>query len=264
MQPRPTVSRDPWAVIPRRVPNPRLRLLCFPYAGGGASIYGRWHELLPPEVEVVAVQLPGRESRLAEKPFARMGPLVDTLSEVLKPYMDLPFALFGHSNGGLMAFELARRLRAEGRRMPLQLFVSGRPAPQVVLTEPIVHDLPDAEFRAALRRFGGTPEEVLENEEMMSLIEPLLRADFAIGETYTFVPGLPLALPISAYAGAADQEVPVWQVEAWKEQTSAPFVLKTFPGGHFFIHEDRALLGQTLHRELRDLLRGPGGHPAGG
>jgi medium-chain acyl-[acyl-carrier-protein] hydrolase len=251
---RPTAVRDPWVVFPRRVPDARLRLFCFPYAGGGASIYARWLELLPPGVELAAVQLPGRESRLAEKPYAEMVPLVEKLAEVLAPYMDLPFALFGHSNGGLMAFELARLLRVRGRALPLHLFVSGRPAPQVELTEPPIHALPHDEFMGALRRFGGTPEEVLENEEMMSLIEPLLRADFALGETYAFVPGATLPMPLSAYGGATDDEVPLWQVEAWKEQAGGEFRFVTFPGGHFFLHEDRARVLDELGRELRPHL----------
>jgi medium-chain acyl-[acyl-carrier-protein] hydrolase len=247
-------ARDPWVVFPRRVPDARLRLFCFPYAGGGASIYGRWAEHLPPGVELVAVQLPGRESRLAEKPYSELGPLVEKLAEALAPYMDLPFALFGHSNGGLMAFELARLLRAQRRRLPVHLFVSGRPAPQVELTDPPIHALPRDEFMAELRRFGGTPEEVLKNEEIMALIEPLLRADFALGETYAYVPGPPLALPLSAYAGATDEEVPTWQVEAWKEQTEGEFRYVEFPGGHFFLHEDRDRLLQELGRELRPHL----------
>lgn len=251
---RPTAVRDPWVVFPRRVQNPRLRLFCFPYAGGGASIFGRWPDLLPPTVEVAAVQLPGRESRLAEKPYADLAVLVDKLAEVLTPHMDVPFALFGHSNGGLMAFELARLLRARGLRMPLHLFVSGRPAPQVVITDPPIHALPHDEFMRALRRFGGTPEEVLEHEEMMALIEPLLRADFALGETYAFVPGAPLAVPISAYGGATDGEVPLWQVEAWKEQAGGAFHFERFPGGHFFILDDRVQVLGQLSRELLPLL----------
>lgn len=250
---RPAV-RDPWVVFPRRVPDARLRLFCFPYAGGGASIYGRWQEHLPPGVELVAVQLPGRESRLAEKPYAALMPLVEKLAEALTPYMELPFALFGHSNGGLMAFELARLLRAQGRQLPLHLFVSGRPAPQVEIDDPPIHALPRDEFLSELRRFGGTPEEVLENEEMMALIEPFLRADFALGETYEFVPGPPLALPLSAYAGATDTEVPTWQVEAWREQAGGDFRYVVFPGGHFFLHEDRAQLLAELGRELRPHL----------
>ena len=242
--------RDPWVVFPRRLPDPKLRLFCFPYAGGGASIYTRWPELLPPGVEVAAVQLPGRESRLAEKPYAELTSLVEKLGEVLAPYMELPFALFGHSNGGLMAFELARLLRAQGRRLPLHLFVSGRPAPQVEITEPPIHALPRGEFFTELRRFGGTPEEVLENEEMMALVEPLLRADFALGETYEFVPGPPLAIPVSAYGGETDEEVPTWQVEAWREQAGGDFRFVLFPGGHFFLHDDRDRVLQELGREL--------------
>jgi medium-chain acyl-[acyl-carrier-protein] hydrolase len=260
---RPTAVRDPWVVFPRRDPGARLRLFCFPYAGGGASIYTRWSELLPPGVELVAVQLPGRESRLAEKPYADLRLLVEKLAEALAPYMAQPFALFGHSNGGLMVFELARLLRARGRRLPLHLFVSGRPAPQVELTDPPIHALPHDEFMAELRRFGGTPEEVLANEEIMGLIEPLLRADFALGETYAYTPGPPLDIPLSAYGGAGDEEVPLWQVEAWREQAGGEFHMTTFPGGHFFLHDDRAQVLEQLGQELRPHLARVGNAPGG-
>jgi medium-chain acyl-[acyl-carrier-protein] hydrolase len=254
---RSTAVRDPWVVFPRRLPDARLRLFCFPYAGGGASIYARWAELLPPGVELAAVQLPGRESRLAEKPYAALAPLVETFAEVLAPYMELPFAFFGHSNGGLMAFELVRLLRRQGRQLPVHLFVGGRPAPQVKLTDPPIHALPHDEFIAALRRFGATPEEVLESAEIMALVEPLLRADFALGETYVYTPEPPLPVPISAYGGATDAEVPLWQVEAWQEQAGGAFRFETFPGGHFFLHDDRARLLEVLGRELRPRLERP-------
>jgi medium-chain acyl-[acyl-carrier-protein] hydrolase len=248
---------------PRPRAGPRLRLFCFPYAGGGASIYARWPELLPPGVELAAVQLPGRESRLAEKPYSVLGPLVEKLGEVLAPHMDLPFAFFGHSNGGLMAFELVRLLRRQGRQLPEHLFVGGRPAPQVELTDPPVHALPHDEFIAALRRFGATPEEVLESAEIMSLVEPLLRADFALGETYVYTPEPPLPVPLSAYGGATDDEVELWQVEAWKEQAGGAFRFETFPGGHFFLHDDRARLLQVLGRELRPHLERIANAPRG-
>ncbi|HKP77030.1 MAG TPA: alpha/beta fold hydrolase [Longimicrobiaceae bacterium] len=255
--PRAAAANDPWVQFPRRNPGARLRLFCFPYAGGGASIYRSWPSLLPPEVEVVAVQPPGRENRLAEKPFADLRALVDTVAEVLPPYMDRPFVLFGHSNGGLAAFELARRLRAQGRAMPQRLIVSGRPAPQVEVDDPPVHNLPEDQFRTALRRFGGTPPEILEHEEIMSLVGPVLRADFALGETYHYLPEPPLDTPISAYAGQTDAEVPVAQVEAWREQTRGKFHLRLFPGGHFFVNENRDLVTHQLSRELRELLPDP-------
>ena len=251
---RPGSALNSWVVIPRPAPSARLRLFCFPYAGGGASIYYPWPRGLPPEVELCSVQLPGRESRLSEKPFSNVLELVDRMAEALTPWMDRPFAFFGHSNGALMAFELARRLRRDGRRGPVHLFVSGRPAPHVAIEEPPIHDLPEPEFLQALRRFKGTPEEVLQNAEIMELISPVLRADFAMSETYVYQPDRPLAVPLSAYGGRTDDEVPEEQVAAWREHTTADFRQVMFPGDHFFINGDRDRVLAELSRELRGTL----------
>ena len=243
-----------WAIYPRRNPSARMRLFCFPYAGGGATIFSTWARSLPPEVEVVAVQPPGREGRLSEKPFADLAELVAAMHPELLPHFEKPFAFYGHSNGGLMAFELARTLRRTGGPMPRHIFVGGRPAPQLELDEERIHALEHDEFIDALRRYAGTPEEILQNAEIMELIMPLLRADFSLGETYAYQPEAPLHVPISAYAGERDAEVPLAQVEAWREQTSAPFHFRVFPGDHFFINGDRALVLQEMTRELRPLL----------
>lgn len=251
------MSRSPlngWAMYPSRNPTARLRLFCFPYAGGGATVFSTWPRGLPPEVEVVAVQPPGREARIGEKPYGDLAQLVEAMHPQLLPHMDRPFAFYGHSNGGLMAFELARTLRRTGGPMPLHLFIGGRPAPQVVLEEEMIHALPHDEFLAALRRYAGTPEEILQNAEIMELVEPVLRADFSLGETYRWVPEPPLDLPISAYHGQGDDEVEQQDVEAWAEMTSREFRFKVFPGDHFFINGDRALVLQELSRELRPLL----------
>lgn len=252
---------SPWIVIPRPAPAARLRLFCFPFAGGGASIFAPWARTLPPDVEVVAVQLPGREGRLSEEAYSDMAALSTKLGAELAPYLDRPFAFYGHSNGGLMAFEVARLLRREGRRAPEHLFVGGRPAPQLVLTDPPLHALPHDEFLDALRRFEGTPDEVLQNPEIMELIEPMLRADFALGETYRYTPEPPLAVPISAYGGVQDREVSPEQVAAWREQTSAAFELVMFPGNHFFIVGDRERVLQQLTAELRPVLARIGAYP---
>ena len=244
-----------WVMIPKPSPQARLRLFCFPYAGGGASVFYPWARLLPPEVEVCAVQLPGREGRLIEPPISDLMELVDRLYDALVPYFDRPFAFFGHSNGGLMAFELARRLRREGRPGPVHLYVGGRPAPQLPLTEEPIHSLPEAEFMDTLRRFNGTPEEILENKEIMQLISPTLRADFSLGETYVYQDGAPLEIPVSAYGGHADAEVEQAQVEAWREQTTDAFHLVMFPGDHFFLNGDRQQVLDELDRELREDLR---------
>jgi medium-chain acyl-[acyl-carrier-protein] hydrolase len=172
----------------------------------------------------------------------------------LRPHFDKPFAFFGHSNGGLMVFELARALRREGGPMPLQLLVGGRPAPQLEITDPPIHALPHDEFIQELRRFAGTPDEVLENAEIMELIMPLLRADFAMGETYQYVPEPPLDLPISAYGGQLDADVSEEQVQAWREQTTGEFRMRMFPGDHFFINSDRAQVLAEVSRDLRTLL----------
>jgi medium-chain acyl-[acyl-carrier-protein] hydrolase len=243
-----------WAIYPARNPAARLRLFCFPYAGGGATVFSTWPRGLPPEVEVVAVQPPGREARLSETAYSDMVQLVEAMHRELRPHFDKPFAFYGHSNGGLMAFELARALRRAGEPMPLQLFAGGRPAPQLELDDPPIHALPRDEFIQELRRFAGTPEEILEHEEIMELIMPLLRADFALGETYRYVPGPPLDLPISAYGGEHDAEVSEAQIEAWREQTAGEFRMRMFPGDHFFINGDRALVLAEISRELRMLL----------
>jgi medium-chain acyl-[acyl-carrier-protein] hydrolase len=243
---------DRWTVISRPNTYARMRLYCFPYAGGGATIYAPWPRLLPQEVEVVAVQPPGRETRIGEKPFTDLASLVEAMHAALLPKLrELPFAFFGHSNGALMAFELARLLRRRGDPLPLHLFVSGRPAPQLELDDPPVHDLPEPEFIEELRRLKGTPEEILQHEELLQLVVPLLRADFSLGETYRFVPEAPLEMPVSAYGGVADAEVSEEQVEAWKAQAGGEFRAAMFPGGHFFVNEDR----ERVTREVADALR---------
>jgi medium-chain acyl-[acyl-carrier-protein] hydrolase len=245
-----------WTIIPRPNPGARLRLFCFPFAGGGASIFNSWPRDLPSEVEVVAVQPPGREGRIGEAPFSDLHLLAAALHRELAPQMDRPFALFGHSNGGLMAFELARRLRAAGQPMPRLLVASGRPAPQLPVRDEPIHALPHDEFIAALRRYNGTPEEVLQSAELMELLAPLIRADFSLGETYQYRPEPPLDVPITAFGGVGDLEVSTDEVEAWREQTTGEFRVEMFPGGHFFLNEDRERVLASLSSELRDVMSG--------
>lgn len=247
-------SLNPWVTLPRPNPTARVRLFCFPYAGAGASVFYTWPQTLPAEVEVCPVQLPGRESRLMEKPYSGMDELTEKLGEVLQPYMDMPFAFFGHSNGAIMSFELARKLRREGRPLPLHLFLSGRPASHMPSRHPKIHHLPEPEFIQQLRRLEGTPEEVLANREIMELLLPLLRADFSLAETYQYREEAPLEIPVSAYGGRTDKDVNEEEVAAWGVHTTAPFRLVMFPGGHFFLNENRPLVLAELVRELRGVV----------
>jgi medium-chain acyl-[acyl-carrier-protein] hydrolase len=248
-------KRDPWITYAQPNPRARLRLFCLPYAGGGATIFRTWPDALPPEVAIFPVQLPGRENRLREPPFTGMLPLVQTLAQVLRPYLTMPFALFGHSMGALMSFELARQLRRAQHPLPRHVFVSGFRAPQLPDPDPPIHALPEAEFIAELRRLNGTPEEVLQNAELMQLVLPALRADFAILETYAYAREAPLECPITVFGGLDDDEMPAEQLAAWREQTRGAFRLHLFPGDHFFIHSARTALLETLSQELAQLLR---------
>ena len=247
-------AMSPWINCPKPNPGAKLRLFCFPYAGGSALIYQRWPDVLPASIELCAVQLPGRGARHAERPFARIGPLVEAAAENLLPYMDRPFALFGHSIGAIISFELARHLRRKHQLEPVRLLVSGRRAPHVPDTEPPTYDLPEPEFIEKLRQLNGTPQEVMEHAELMQLMIPLLRADFAISETYSYYEEAPLSCPISAYGGLQDTEVPRENLEAWREHTTAAFVLRMLPGDHFFINQSQSHLTWMVARELATTL----------
>jgi medium-chain acyl-[acyl-carrier-protein] hydrolase len=247
-----TVQSDSWFVSHKPHPQARLRLFCFPYAGGGAAIFHGWPKLLPSTVEVYSIQLPGRGRRLMEKPFTRMPELVAAISQAMLSHLDKPFAFFGHSLGAIVSFEVSRLLRREHQREPQHLFVSGSGAPQTSRVGQALHDLPDSRFLKGLRELDGTPREILESNELMQLLLPTLRADFAISETYVYRPEPPLDCPITAFGGLQDQEVSRKRLEAWRNQTNAAFSLQMFAGDHFFLHDAEPLL-QALTGELKSV-----------
>lgn len=242
-------------------PNPQsvLRLLCFPYAGGAGNIFRPWSGLLPQTVEVCPIEFPGHGYRRRETPFTDLLSLVRAAAQALFPYLDKPFALFGHSMGATISFELARALRAEHQLNPVHLFVSGRPAPQLRMTAPRTYDLPEAQFLERLHRLNGTPSEVLAHPELMQLTLPLLRADFQMIETYTYLPLPPLECPLTAFGGLQDEEVNHEQLAAWRAQTTEHFSLRLLPGDHFFLRTNPRLLleplAQVLSQHARALSR---------
>jgi medium-chain acyl-[acyl-carrier-protein] hydrolase len=254
LKPNPPPS-ERWLAYREVNPRARLRLLCFPYAGGGASAYRGWGAALPTDVEVCPVQLPGRESRLREPPFTRVDPLIRTLADVLEPHLDVAFAFFGHSMGAMIAFELARELRRRGGPLPQHLFAAGRRAPQLPAREEDIHDLPEPEFLAKLRELNGTPEEVLQHGELMRLLLPILRADFAINETYAHRPEAPFDFGISAFGGLGDREVTREDLELWHDHTRGRFRLRMLPGDHFFLHSAKDLLVEAVARDLAELAQ---------
>lgn len=249
--PRATLATNTWFACPRPNPRATLRLFCFPYAGGGATAFRMWPHDLPPDIEVNLVKLPGRESRLREPLFTRIEPLVDAVGQALRPYLDRPFALFGHSMGALICFELARHLRSAYGCSPVRLFASGFRAPHIPDPEPPIHHLPEAEFVEEVRRFDGTPEAVLHNAELMQLMLPILRADFTITETYVYTDAPPLDCPISAFGGLQDRVVSQALITPWSAHTSSSFTLHMFPGNHFFLHSARPLVMWSISQDLR-------------
>jgi medium-chain acyl-[acyl-carrier-protein] hydrolase len=243
-----TANSNPWISCynPRR--EIRLRLFCFPYAGAGALIFRNWSDGMPADVEVCPVQLPGHGTRLIERPFTRLTPLIEALAPALAPLLDRPFAFFGHSLGALIGFELARLIRRQYRVHPFRVFVSGGRAPQIPHLDRSIHALPDKEFLAELRRLSGTPSDLLDHKELMEVMLPILRADFAMYETYLYSAEPPLDCPISAFGGLQDRRVSISDLEAWRTQTSATFSLRMFPGDHFFLKQP--LLLQALTQQL--------------
>lgn len=235
--------------------EPRVRLFCFPYAGGGASIFRHWLVDLPRDIEVLPVQMPGHESRLKEPLFSDLEPLVEDLRRDLAPHFDVPFALFGHSMGALIAFELARRLVGDGSTGPVHLFVSGRRAPHVADADEGRHRLTDAELVEEVRGLNGSPAGVLQDPELMELLLPVLRADFAICERYEYRSGAPLRCGISVFSGTEDPEVRPEDVVAWREHTLGTFEVRMFPGDHFFLHGARRPLLEAIAEDLTSLRR---------
>jgi medium-chain acyl-[acyl-carrier-protein] hydrolase len=218
-------------------PNAQLRLFCLPYAGAGASRYFRWASCFPPEIDVCPVLLPGREGRIGEDPFTSMDDLLPALVEELAPELKRPFAIFGHSMGALIGFELARRFRRELGSAPVCLFVSGHRAPHLRMSGPIFHGLPADEFAAQIRQMQDAPDEAVWNREYMELMLPTMRADFRLCETYAYRAEAPLEYPILAFGGLRDSRVREPDLAAWAAHTIGAFSLRMFPGGHLFLNE---------------------------
>jgi medium-chain acyl-[acyl-carrier-protein] hydrolase len=248
------ITNDLWVNRLENRPNARLRLFCFPFAGGGTAAFRAWLGQLPAGVEIWAVQLPGREIRQSEAPATDLAAFISRMVAGLRPFLDQkPFAFYGHSMGGLLAFELIRELRRQALPLPQELFVSGRPAPQLKI-ETANYRLPEAAFVQKLKALEGTPSDVLDNAELRRLLLPLIRADFTLCETYAYEPDAPLDCPLTLFGGRQDPMVSEASLAAWQRQTVSAFSLHMFDGNHFFIQQRQAeflaCLGQALCKHL--------------
>jgi medium-chain acyl-[acyl-carrier-protein] hydrolase len=249
-------TASPWYVVPEPRPAAAVRLLCFPYAGGGAGAFTSWLPHLPGSVELVAVQLPGRGGRSGEAPWTSLEALAAGVAAGIAPLLDRPVAFFGHSMGALLAFEVARC-----GRLPAALYVSAFSAPQLLVAERTLWRLTDSELRQRLVELGGVPAELVGDERLIEMALPVLRADISACDSYIYTDGEPLGCPIVGCGGLQDRVVTGPELAAWEAQTRAGFTLRMFPGGHFYWSSDGALplLLWTVTRHLADVGRDSGG-----
>ncbi|MET7637133.1 alpha/beta fold hydrolase [Streptomyces sp. NPDC005438] len=244
------MSTTPWLPFPPSGEAP-LTLVCLPCAGQGASVYQHWRRLLAPEVDVLPVQLPGREGRATTPPFTDMDALVSELLPLLERQLPGPYALFGHSLGAAIALETARRAQAAGWP-PRRLVVAAQRPPHLPLEREPLHDLPHAAFMTTLGLYGQVPVELFDDPAAVELAATSLRADFTLVETYRPSPEPTLDCPVTALAGLGDTSVPVRAMRHWAELTTGPFTLRPIPGDHFFVHQRTEELTGLLRSTLRN------------
>jgi surfactin synthase thioesterase subunit len=222
-----------------------------PYAGGGVAPFRLWHRTLPDDLEVVAVQLPGREARLREVPLLSIAQMIESILPEIISVTDLPYAIFGHSMGALLAYELAGRLERMGPRGPERLFVSGHRSPDELDSRPELHDLPTPAFLVELQaRYGAIPAQVLAEQELLDLLVPVVRADIRAVETYRpSADPLRIACPVHVYGGRDDQHPTPAQLAGWSRCATNPVSVRVFPGNHFYLNEQREALTSELAKQ---------------
>ncbi|HEY6923313.1 MAG TPA: alpha/beta fold hydrolase [Steroidobacteraceae bacterium] len=249
-------SASPWLITHgvRHSASVRMRLFCFHYAGATASIFRSWGNMLPDAVELIAIQLPGREYRLTEPLLTDMRQIAPAVAQILPPLLDKPFVFFGHSMGVLVGFDVIRLLRERGLRQPELLIASGRNAPQFKWRDAGIQVLPDEQFIATVRDYNGTPEELLTDPSLRELWLPRLRADLTVSGMYEYVEQRPLDCPIVVLFGSKDDLVTDVGLQGWLSQTTGGVRYIQYPGNHFFLHSDEQLVLATMRAELEHQL----------
>lgn len=213
-----------------------LRMVCLPYAGGGSALFHRWRSALPPGIDLVPLTLPGHDGRLGESPRSDLCALARELADDLRPAIDRPYVLVGHSLGAWLAFELARELRRRRRRLPELLVAAAARPPDTPLPESPVSALPDDELLATVdERYGGIPPAIRDCAELLQMLMPALRADLQMVETYSYTHEPALEVDTLALGGVDDPAVSATQLNGWRRHTSRGCSVRLFPGDHFFL-----------------------------
>jgi medium-chain acyl-[acyl-carrier-protein] hydrolase len=229
---------------------------CLPYAGGVGRIFQPWASNAPSGIEIRSFVLPGRQERLGDPMYTTASNLADDVAAaVLDDSQGRPFAFFGHSMGALIAFETARALRRRGGPQPVVLSVSGREAPQAKDKRPPISHLPDGEFASVMVDYGGMPRDVLNNQDLLDMVLPALRADFALCEKYEYTEEQPLDCPLLVFSGADDPMVEAEGVRGWSGQTTKRSLVQTCAGDHFFLWQHQATILDTISRVVAARVR---------
>lgn len=242
-----------WLLSPSPLAQPRLRLICFPYAGGNPDLFRGWEQALPGDVELLGVRLPGRGCRIKEAPYESWSPLLADCLQALAPVLGQPHAFYGHSFGGRLCYELAQRTRHLYPGQTQRLFISGCRSPASPQLQPYLHQLSPEHFHRALQTMGGTPPEVLQNQMLMRLMLPVLRSDMQLSEIWGDWHDEPLDIPIHAYCGRHDPIDRYATMAGWGSHTRASFELTEIDGGHFFLNSHR----QQLLHSIRTWMEKP-------
>lgn len=245
----------PWWVTFNECLNPKLTLLCFSYAGGSPLTFNEWHKWLDPRVRVVTILLPGRATRIMEPAIDEMDAIIDVLLPSIEQIVDGDYAMFGHSLGSKVALQLCKKLKETGGQLPSHFFASGSCAPHKPRKEKVLYNLPDNEFIKELGNLNGTPREVLENEELMQLYLPMLRADFKIADTFKYEMSSKLPVDLSIFRGEFDEDVSVEKSVAWRELFDGAYEFVQFKGGHFFVDECKQQVVAKIMKKLTYLLQ---------
>jgi medium-chain acyl-[acyl-carrier-protein] hydrolase len=238
-----------WLVTWPRKTTPRVRLFCFPYAGGNGQIFKSWADSLPDYIEVVGIELPGRGRRFAEPFIDDINQVIDHLYESIKSSLDIPFAFYGHSNGALLVFELTKRVIARTGISPQKIFIAAKRSPHLGREVPL-HKLCDEEFVKVIRDYKGTPIQVFSHPELLELYLPILRADFALSENYIFMDQAPLSTEAVLIAGEADEIASVEEVFAWENLFATPPEKEVVTGDHFFLNSCQEHLFSIIQQKL--------------
>jgi medium-chain acyl-[acyl-carrier-protein] hydrolase len=225
-----------WWVVPESRRDATMRLFCFPYAGGSGTVFHRFAQAMPEHIEVASLQVPGRGFRLRDAAIPTLDGLLDAVEGVIASRLDRPYAFFGHSLGAIVAFELARRGRRAGLPAPAHLFASAAPAPRATRHgRSVSRDLEAPAFWQAVHALYGTPTQVLADPELLAMVVPPLKADFALFDAYRYEEDAPLSTPITAFFGSMDPMVDRAAADAWRAETTDAFALHEVPGPHLYV-----------------------------